>query len=96
MRAVVISGEPAIDAAVEEALDVAIEAALDRVLEDSFFAKPKQVCVLLGISLSTYNRAVRAGLIRPTPRGDYWGVSRPVLRALLKNGLGPTTGKSAA
>jgi hypothetical protein len=77
-------------------VDAAIEAALDRALEGSFFAKPKQVCVLLGISLSTYNRAIRAGLIWPTPRGDYWGVSRPALRSFLKDGLRSMTGKSAA
>jgi hypothetical protein len=88
MSAVAIPSEPAVDAA--------IEAALDRALEGSFFAKPKQVCVLLGISLSTYNRAVRAGLIRPTRRGDFWGVSRPALRSLLKDGLGSMTGKSVA
>jgi hypothetical protein len=80
----------------EPATDAAIETAIDRVIGNSFFAKPKQVCDLLGISVSTYNRAVRAGLIQLTPRGDYWGVSRPVLRSLLKNGLGSTTGKSAA
>jgi hypothetical protein len=62
-----------------ESTDTAIEAALDRVLGSSFFAKPKQVCDLLGISLSTYNRAVRARVIPLTPRGDYHGVSRPAL-----------------
>lgn len=78
----------------EPAIDDAVEAAIDRVIGDSFFAKPKQVCALLGISLSTYNRAVRVGLIQTTPRGDCQGVSRPVLRPLLK--YGPMTRKSAA
>ena len=78
------------------AIDAAIEAAIDRVIGDSFFAKPKQVCALLGISMSTYNRAVRAGLIQTTPRGDYEAVSRPVLRPLMKYGFGSMTGKSAA
>jgi hypothetical protein len=78
MRPAVIFNEATIDAAIEEALD--------RVLGGSFFAKPKQTCVVLGISLSTYNRAVRAGFIQPTPRGDYQGASRssPVDEARLR------------
>jgi hypothetical protein len=80
----------------ESEVDAAIEAHIDRVIGNGFFAKPKQVCALLGISLSTYNRAVRAGLIPTTPRGDYEGVSRPALRSLMKHGFGSMTGKSAA
>jgi hypothetical protein len=96
MRAVVVPIDDAIDDATMGAIDAAIERAIDRVLEDSFFAKPKQVCALLGISISTYNRAVRARLIETTPRGDYEAVSRPVLRPLLKYGFPSMTGKSAA
>ena len=80
----------------EAVIDAAVEVAINRVIGDSFFAKPKQVCALLGISLSTYNRAVRAGLIPTVPRGDYEAVSRPVLRPLMKRGFGSMTGKSAA
>jgi hypothetical protein len=96
MRAVVVPIDDAIDDAMMAAIDDAIERAIYRVIGDSFFAKPKQVCALLGISMSTYNRAVRAGLIATTPRGDYEAVSRPVLRPLLKYGFGSMTGKSAA
>jgi hypothetical protein len=46
--------------------------------------------------MSTYNRAVRAGLIKATPRGDYQGVSRLVLRPLLKHGFGSMTGRLVA
>jgi hypothetical protein len=80
----------------EAVIDAAIEVAIDRVIGRSFFAKPKQTCDLLNFSMSTYNLAVRAGLIPTTPRGDYEGVSRPVLHALMKRGFGSTTGKSAA
>jgi hypothetical protein len=80
----------------EDAFDAAIEAAIDRVIGESFFGKPRQVCTLLNISLSTYNRALRANKIEVTPRGDYDGVSRSVLRPLLKYGFGSMTGKSAA
>jgi hypothetical protein len=80
----------------EAVIDAAIEVAINRVIGDSFFAKPKQTCTLLGFSLSTYNRAVRAGLIPTIPRGDYEGVSRPVLHALMKRGFGSITGKDAA
>lgn len=80
----------------EFAIDADIERAIDRVLGDSFFAKPKQVCALLGISISTCNRALRARLIETTPRGDYEAVSRPVLRPLMKRGFGSMTGKDAA
>jgi hypothetical protein len=68
--------------------DAYIEAAIDRELGKSFFARPKQVCDLLDISLSTYHRAVRAKLIQITPRGDrLHGVSRITLRSLMKHGL---------
>jgi hypothetical protein len=77
-------------------IDAAIEAAIDRVIGPSFVAKPKQTCALLNISMSTYNRARRAGLIETIPRGDYEGVSRPVLRPLMKYGFRSMSGKSAA
>ena len=96
MNALTVLMDDAIDDATMAAIDAAIERAIDRVLGDSFFAKPKQVCALLGISLSTYNRAVRARLIQTIPRGDYEAVSRPVLRPLMKYGFGSTTRKSAA
>ena len=80
----------------DEDVDAAIEAAIDRVIGKSFFAKPKQVCALFNFSISTYNRAVRAGLIQTTPRGDYEAVSRPVLRPLLKYGFGSTVDKRVA
>jgi hypothetical protein len=79
----------------EAVIDAAIEVAINRVIGDSFFAKPKQTCTLMGFSLSTYNRAVSAGLIPTTPRGDYEAVSRPVLHALMKCGFGSTRRKSA-
>jgi hypothetical protein len=77
-------------------VDVAIEAAIDRVIGNSYFAKPREVCVLMGFSMSTYNRGIRANKIETTPRGDYEAVSRPVLRMLMKHGFGSMTGKSAA
>jgi hypothetical protein len=68
--------------------DAEIDAQLDRVLgPNSFFAKPQQTCDLLGVSMATFNRAVRDGRIETTPRGSYRGVSRPVLRRLLKDGF---------
>jgi hypothetical protein len=69
--------------------DAAIDAAIDRVIGRSFFATPKQTCVLLGVSPSKYHRAVRAGRIQATKRGDYPGVPRPELKRLLKNGFEP-------
>ena len=59
----------------ESAVAAAIELAIDRVIGPSYFAKPKQACVLFGISLSTFHRGVKAGLIKTTPRGDYEGVA---------------------
>jgi hypothetical protein len=70
-------------------IDAAIEAQLDQTLSPSFFATPKQTCALLKISIATFNRAARDGRIKTTPRGNYRGVSRPVLRQLLKHGLSP-------
>jgi hypothetical protein len=67
------------------------KAAIDRVLGKSYFAKPKQACALLNISLSTFNRAVRAGAIKTLPRGDYQGVSRAHLHSLMKHGVGSRT-----
>jgi hypothetical protein len=80
----------------ESEVDATIEAAMKEALGKSFFAKPKQVCALLGISMSTYNRAVRAGAIQTIPRGDYQGVSRPTLHSLMKHGFGSLTGPEAA
>jgi hypothetical protein len=80
----------------ESETDVAIKAAMDAVLGNSYFAKPKQVCTLLNISLSTYNRAIRAGTIKTTPHGDYPGVSRPALHPLMKYGFGSMSKKSVA
>jgi hypothetical protein len=96
MKVVTVPVDDAIDDATIAAIDAAIERHIDRVIGDSFFAKPKQTCAVLGISLSTYNRGVRAGSIETTPRGDYEAVSRPVLRMLMKYGFGSMTGKSAA
>jgi hypothetical protein len=76
--------------------DATIKAAMKEVLGDSYFAKPKQVCALLGISMSTYNRGVRAGLIQTIPRGDYHGVSRAHLHWLMRHGFGSITEKSIA
>ena len=96
MKEVTVPIDDSVDGATMAGIDAAIERAIDRVIGDSFFAKPKQTCVLMGISMSTYNRGVRAGLIETTPRGDYEAVSRPVLRTLMKYGFSSMTGKSAA
>jgi hypothetical protein len=76
--------------------DAAIEASLDRVLGKSYLAKPKQSAELLNVSIATYWRGVRAGLIEVVPLGDGHASPRPTLRRLMKHGLGSMTGKSAA
>jgi hypothetical protein len=68
-------------------IDAAIEAQLDQTLGPSFFATSKQTCALLKISMATFNRAAHDKRIETTPRGNYRGVSRPILRRLLKHGL---------
>jgi hypothetical protein len=74
-----------------------IDALLDEVLgKGNYFGRPKHVCQLAGVSLSTFNRAVAAGLIATTPLGDGIAIARPVLRRLLLNGLGSMTGKTAS
>jgi len=80
----------------EDAIDAAIDAALDRVLGTSYLAKPKQSSALPNVSIATYWRGVRAGLIEVVPLGDGHATPRPVLRRLMKYGLGSMTGKSAA
>jgi hypothetical protein len=77
-------------------VDAAIETAIDRVIGDSFHAKPKQVCTLLNISMSTYVRGVKSGRLQPVRRGDYEALARPHLHALMKFGFASMTGKSAA
>jgi hypothetical protein len=97
MRAVAKDRDAAEEAAPIDPIDAEIERVLNATLgAKRYFAKPSEFCEMVGWSRSKYDRARRAGLLETTPQGSYNGISRPVLRELMRNGLGPISKKIAA
>ena len=95
MRAVAKDRDAAEEAAPIDPIDAEIERVLNATLgAKRYFAKPSEFCEMVGWSRSKYDRARRAGLLETTPQGSYNGISRPVLRELMRNGLGPIPKKS--
>jgi hypothetical protein len=97
MRAVASDCDTAVKAVLDSTLDAEINTLLDAKLGiGCYFAKPQQFCEIVGWSHSKYDRAQRAGLIQGVPQGSYIGIPRPVIRGILKKGVGPLPKKPRA